>query len=170
MGAGMTVLIFHALTTPERRPIQMGARLYDGAVCVSQLQTYIRPDGWTLDADPQTVKLAGRIGAPLPEVLGVIASMSKCAADLAFWDVEEVRPLLAWARDRTWISIHHEAQRKVDLRVASKPLAEGDHPEGWLPTWHEAFRTAPDMMPATIEAQTMMLNLLYGELTEKGLI
>jgi hypothetical protein len=166
----MTVLIFHALTTPERRPIQMGARLYDGAVCVSQLQTYIRPDGWTLDADPQTVKLAGRIGAPLPEVLGVIASMSKCAADLAFWDVEEVRPLLAWARDRTWISIHHEAQRKVDLRVASKPLVPGDHPEGWLPTMAEAIDMDERNMVTSPPAIMNELEMLYRRLQHEGLI
>jgi hypothetical protein len=166
----MTVLIFYAITTPERRPIQMGARLYDGAVCVSQLQTYIRPDGWTLDADPQTVKLAGRIGAPLPEVLGVIASMSKCAADFAFWDREEVAPLLLWARGQTWKSLNHEAQRKVDLRVHSKPLVPGDHPEGWLPTLAEVGDEDPRDMPTKLDAYLELLSWVYDRLQGEGLL
>lgn len=128
----MTVLIFHALTTPERRPIQMGARLYDGRVCVSQISTYIRPDGWTLDAAPQTVKLAGRIGAPLNVVMRALQAMSECADHFAYWDAEEIHPALTFATATTLIKVTREGQRR-DMRVASKPLVErGDFwpPEG----------------------------------------
>lgn len=164
----MTALIFHALTTPERRPIQMGARLYDGTVCVSQFQTYIRPDGWTLDADPQTVKQAGRIGVPLPEVMGIIASMSKCAADFAFWDMDEVRPLLNWVRERAWIAVTHEAQRKIDLRFHSKPLVPGDHPEGWLPSFREVSEAVNGNLICVPFDETLLA--VYRRLQDEGLL
>lgn len=164
----MTVLIFHALTTPERRPIQMGARLYDGHQCVSQLTTYIRPDGWTLDADPPTVKLAGRIGAPLHDVMALIAEMSKCAADFAFWDRSEVSPLLTWARTRTWKSVNHEAQRKIDLRVHSKPLVPGDHPEGWLPSFREVSEAVNGNLICVPFDETLLA--VYRRLQDEGLL
>lgn len=124
-------LIIAVRLTPDKRPIEIAASLYNGdrETPVGTLRGFVRPEGWQVDTDPKVDRKYSKQGLPLVYFLWSLKVLSDCATVLVEWNGDEAQEFYAWAKIVTGKEFKpHPSVTRADLGMTfdgdMKPLSD----------------------------------------------